>query len=349
VLRKSLVAAAVAGLVMTSPAMAQSARDYISIVGSSTVFPFTSTVAEQFGKSAGFKTPKVESTGTGGGMKLFCDGVGVQYADATNASRRMKASELDTCRKNGVTDVVELKVGYDGIAVANSKKAPRFKLTRKDLYLALAKQVPDPANTSNLIANPYTTWKQVNSSLPGTKIEVYGPPPTSGTRDSFVELVMEKGCETFSWLKSLKTIDERRYKRVCGSMREDGAFVEAGENDNLIVQKLGANPNALGIFGYSFLEENTSVVQGSLVEGVEPDFETISSGKYSVSRPLFIYFKKAHVGVIPGLKEFIAEYASDKALGEDGYLADKGLVPMPKGERAKAAAAAKALTVVKAL
>ena len=349
-LRKTLVAAAVAGLMTTSTAaVAQSARDYISIVGSSTVFPFTSTVAEQFGKASGLKTPKVESTGTGGGMKLFCDGVGVRFADATNASRRMKASELDTCRKNGVTDVVELKVGYDGIAIANSKKAPRLKLTRKDLYLALAKQVPDPANTSNLVANPYTTWKQVNASLPNTKIEVYGPPPTSGTRDSFVELVMEKGCESFSWLKALKTVDEKRYKRVCGSMREDGAFIEAGENDNLIVQKLGANPNAVGIFGYSFLEENTSVVQGSLVEGVEPDFDTISSGKYSVSRPLYIYFKKAHVGVIPGMKEFIAEYTSDKALGEDGYLADKGLVPMPKAERAKAAAAAKALMVLKAL
>ena len=348
--RQSIISAAVAGLMLTSTAaLAQSARDYINVVGSSTVFPFTSTVAEQFGKTSGMKTPKVESTGTGGGMKLFCNGVGVQHADATNASRRMKSSELDTCRKNGVTDVVELKVGYDGIAVANSKKSPRYKLTRKDLYLALAKQVPDPANTSNLVANPYTTWKQVNSSLPNVKIEVYGPPPTSGTRDSFVELVMEKGCESFSWLKSLKSVDENRYKRVCGSMREDGAFIEAGENDNLIVQKLSTNPNALGVFGYSFLEENTSVVQGSLVEGVVPDFDTISSGKYSVSRPLYIYFKKAHVGVIPGLKEFIAEYASEKALGEDGYLADKGLVPMPKGERNKAAAAAKALTVLKAL
>ena len=349
-LRKSLVAAAVAGLVMTSPvAMAQSARDYVSIVGSSTVFPFTSTVAEKFGKASGFKTPKVESTGTGGGMKLFCNGVGVQHADASNASRRIKPAEFDTCRRNGVTEVVEMKVGFDGIAIANSKKAPRFKLTRKDLYLALARQVPDPANTSNLIANPYTTWKQVNPSLPGTKIEVYGPPPTSGTRDSFVELVMEKGCDSFSWLKALKEVDEKRYKRVCGSMREDGAFIEAGENDNLIVQKLGANPGAVGIFGYSFLEENTSVVQGSLIEGVAPEFETISSGQYVVSRPLYIYFKKAHVGVIPGLKEFIAEYASEKALGEDGYLADKGLVPMPKADRAKAIAAAKALTVIKAL
>ena len=350
VLRKTLVAAAVAGLVSTSTAaVAQSARDYISVVGSSTVFPFTSTVAEQFGKFSGFKTPKVESTGTGGGMKLFCNGVGVQHPDATNASRRMKASELDRCRRNGVTEVIELKVGYDGIAVANSKKAPRFKLTRKDIYLALARQVPDPANTRSLIANPYTTWKQVNASLPNTKIEVYGPPPTSGTRDSFVELVMEKGCTSFSWLASLEEVDKQRYQRVCGSMREDGAFIEAGENDNLIVQKLSANPNALGIFGYSFLEENTSMVQGSLVEGVEPDFDTISSGRYSVSRPLYVYFKKAHVGVIPGMKEFIAEYSGEKALGEDGYLADKGLVPMPKAERARAAAAAKALTALKVL
>ncbi len=348
-IRKSLVAAAVAGIIVSSSAMAQTARDYISVVGSSTVFPFTSAVAEQFGKTSGFKTPKVESTGTGGGLKLFCNGVGVQHPDVANASRRIKQSEFDSCRKNGVTDIVELVIGYDGIAIANSKKAPTYKLTRRDVYLALAKQVPDPANANNLIDNPYSTWKQVNPSLPNVKIEVYGPPPTSGTRDSFVELVMEKGCETFSWLKSLKEVDEKRFKRVCGTVREDGTYIEAGENDNLIVQKLGANPNAIGVFGYSFLEENLNVVHGSLVEGVAPDYDTISSGRYPVSRSLYVYFKKAHVGVIPGLKEFIAEFASDKAMGDDGYLADKGLVALPKGPRAKAEAAAKALTVIKAL
>jgi phosphate transport system substrate-binding protein len=348
VIKKSILAAALAGVMLAPAALAQSARDYISIVGSSTVFPFTSAVAEQFGKATSFKTPKVESTGTGGGMKLFCAGVGVQYPDATNASRRMKAGELDSCRKNGVNDVVEITVGFDGIAIANAKSAPVYKLSRKDLYLALAKQVPDESG-QNLVANPNKTWKQVNPSLPDVRIEVLGPPPTSGTRDSFVELVMEKGCENFAWLKELKNVDEKRYKRVCGTLREDGAYIEAGENDNLIVQKLGANPRALGIFGYSFLEENMNTLHGSVVEGVSPDYDTISSGKYPISRSLYIYVKKAHVGVIPGLKEFIAEYTSEKALGEDGYLADKGLVASPKPVREKTRKAAAALETVKSL
>ncbi|MEP7313324.1 MAG: substrate-binding domain-containing protein, partial [Pseudomonadota bacterium] len=228
--------------VLGSAAFAQAGRDYITIVGSSTVYPFTTTVAEQFGKTGKFKTPKVESTGTGGGFKLFCGGVGAQYPDLTNASRAIKASEVDSCAKAGVKDILEVKVGYDGIAVANSKKAQLFKLSRKELYLALAKQVPDPENTQNLIANPYKTWSQINKALPADKIEVLGPPPTSGTRDAFVELVMQPGCSTFSWIKTLKDVDESRYNKVCNSLREDGGYVEAGENDNLIVQKLEANP-----------------------------------------------------------------------------------------------------------
>jgi phosphate transport system substrate-binding protein len=348
VIKKSVIAATIAGVMLAPAALAQAARDYISIVGSSTVFPFTSAVAEQFGKAGQFKTPKVESTGTGGGMKLFCAGVGVQFPDATNASRRMKQGELDGCRKNGVNDVVEIVVGFDGIAIANAKSAPTYRVSRKDIYLALAKQVPDETGQA-LVANPYKTWKQVNPSLPDTKIEVLGPPPTSGTRDSFVELVMEKGCETYSWLKELKAVDERRFKKVCGSIREDGAYIEAGENDNLIVQKLNANPRALGIFGYSFLEENLNTLHGSVVEGVAPEYDTISSGKYPISRALYIYIKKAHVGVIPGLKEFIAEYTSDKAMGEDGYLADKGLVASPKNIRDRTRKSATALDTVKSL
>src|SRR5688572_4731292 len=245
-----------AALLFASVTHAQSARDYISIVGSSTVYPFTTAVAEQLGRRGQFKTPKVESTGTGGGIKLFCNGVGVQHPDVVNASRRIKASELEQCAKNGVKDVVEVKVGYDGIVLARNKSAPPLKLTRRDVYLALAKQIPDPANPQTLINNQYKNWSEVNKALPNTKIEVLGPPPTSGTRDAFVELVMESGCSTFPWIKSLKEVDENRFKRVCHTVREDGAYVEAGENDNLIVQKLGANPNALGIFGYSFLEEN---------------------------------------------------------------------------------------------
>jgi len=337
--RKSLVAIALAASLGATAALAQSARDYIAIVGSSTVYPFTTTVAEQFGKGGKFKTPKVESTGTGGGFKLFCSGVGVQYPDISNASRAIKASEVETCAQNGVKDIVEVKVGYDGIVLANSKKSSLFKVSRREVFLALAKNVPDPANPTALVANPYKTWNQINKALPADKIEVLGPPPTSGTRDAFVELVMEEGCQTFSWIKTLKGVDEGRFKRVCDSIREDGGYVEAGENDNLIVQKLEANPKALGIFGYSFLEENVSKIEGSFVDGVEPNFDNIASGKYPVSRPLFIYVKKAHLGVIPGLKEFVAEYVSDRSMGSEGYLSDKGLIPLSPGEAGKVRAA----------
>jgi phosphate transport system substrate-binding protein len=334
-------------LALAGTAHAQSSRDYINVVGSSTVYPFTTTVAEQFGRVGQFKTPKVESTGTGGGIKLFCNGVGVQHPDVANASRRIKQSEVDICAKNGVKDIVEIKVGYDGLVLAHSKKAPKLNVSRRDVYLALAKQIPDPANPQTLIANPNKTWKQVNASLPDQKIEVLGPPPTSGTRDSFAELYMESGCQAFPWIKTLKDVDENRYKRVCHTVREDGAYVEAGENDNLIVQKLEANPAAVGIFGFSYLEENEDKLVGSLVEGVSPNFDTIASGKFPTSRPLFIYVKKAHIGVIPGIKEFMAEYVSDKALGSEGYLADKGLIPPSDAERGRIRADATALKNVK--
>ena len=332
---KILMSLAAVSLAVASTAQAQSSRDYISVVGSSTVYPFTTAVAEQFGRAGQFKTPKVESTGTGGGIKLFCNGVGVQHPDVANASRRIKQTEIDTCARNGVKDVVEIKVGYDGLVLAHSKKGAKLNITRRDVYLALAKQVPDPANPQALIANPYKTWKQVNPSLPNEEIEVLGPPPTSGTRDSFAELYMEVGCQTFPWIKTLKDVDEGRYKRVCHTVREDGAYVEAGENDNLIVQKLEANATAVGVFGYSYLEENEDKLVGSALEGVSPTFETISSGKFPASRPLFIYVKKAHIGVIPGIKEFVTEYVSDKALGQEGYLADKGLIPPSDAERTK--------------
>lgn len=328
---KSILAAGALTLVMTAPAMA--ARDYISIVGSSTVYPFSTVVAEQFGKTSGSKTPKIESTGTGGGFKLFCGGVGVDFADITNASRAIKSSEMKTCFDNGVTEIVEVKVGYDGIVMANSKKAAPFELTRQEIFLALAKEVPDPANPDKLIPNPYKTWNEINSALPNTKIEVLGPPPTSGTRDAFVELAMETGADTFDVIKNMKKSDKDGYKRVSQSVREDGAFVEAGENDNLIVQKLQANPDALGIFGFSFLDQNADMVQGSTIEGEEPTFEGIATGAYPVSRPLFFYVKKAHVDVIPGMKGYLAEFTSEKAWGDDGYLADKGMIPMPKEER----------------
>ncbi len=337
------VAVLLFGLVF-AVANASSGRDYITIVGSSTVYPFATTVAEQFGRSSRFKTPKIESTGSGGGMKLFCAGLGIETPDITNASRRIKKTEYEKCRKNGVKEIVEVKIGYDGIVLANSKAAPRMDLSKKDIYLALAKEVPDPAGSKKLVANPYTTWKEVNPSLPNTRIEVLGPPPTSGTRDAFVELAMEGGCKQIEWIKALKKEDRKLFKSICHTVREDGAYIEAGENDNLIVQKLEANPKAVGIFGFSFLDQNGDKIQGSLVGGKEPTFENISSGNYPVSRPLYFYVKKAHVGVIPGMKEYLAEFTGDKAWGEDGYLADKGLIPMPVEERKAFAARAKALT-----
>jgi phosphate transport system substrate-binding protein len=325
-------------------------RDVISIVGSSTVYPFATVVAERFGKAGSFKTPKIESTGTGGGFKLFCGGVGVQHPDMSNASRAIKASEFEACQKNGVKEIVEVKIGYDGIVVANSKKGPALKLTTKDIFLALAKEVPDPKGGEGLVANPYKTWKEVNAALPDVKIEVLGPPPTSGTRDAFLELGMEPGAIKFEGLKKLSKDDAKMFQKVFSSIREDGAYVEAGENDNLIVQKLGANPNALGIFGFSFLDQNNDKIQGSYVDGNPPTFENIANGKYTMSRPLFFYVKTAHVGVIPGIKEYLAEFTSEKAWGKDGYLGEKGLIPLPDAERKQVAEnvkALKALTEVK--
>ncbi len=339
---KTLPVAAAIGLFLAGTAQA-AGRDYISIVGSSTVYPFATVVAEQFGKTTEYKTPKIESTGSGGGFKLFCAGVGVEHPDITNASRAIKASEIEQCAANGVTEIVEVKIGYDGIAIANSKAAPQFQLTRRDLFLALAAKVPNPDGTQTLVENPYKMWSDVDANLPKIAIEVLGPPPTSGTRDAFAELAMEGGCKTFDWIKEMKHADKKAYKGVCHTVREDGAYIEAGENDNLIVQKLEANPNALGVFGYSFLEQNADKVQGSLVDGIAPEFETIANGEYPVSRPLFFYVKAAHVAGIPGMKEYLAEFTSDKAWGDEGYLADKGLIPMPKAEREQYAADVAAL------
>ena len=344
-MKQNIIAAlAVAMVAYGAAAERAEARDYISIVGSSTVYPFATTVAEQFGKTTKFKTPKVESTGSGGGLKLFCAGVGTASPDITNASRRIKKSEFDMCGGNGVKEIIEVKVGYDGIVLANSKKSGRMDLSRKDIFLALAKDVPDPSGGEKLIPNPYTTWKDINPSLPAKKIEVMGPPPTSGTRDAFVELAMEGGCKKIDWIKALKKKDKNEYKKICHTVREDGPYIEAGENDNLIVQKLDANPDALGIFGFSFLDQNSDKVQGSLVDGMEPEFEEIAAGNYPVSRPLYFYVKKAHVGTVPGITEYLAEFTSDRAWGDEGYLADKGLIPMPEEERKKFAQDVKNLT-----
>ncbi len=336
-MRKVLIALIAVSMVaaVLAPTHAASSRNYISVVGSSTVYPFATVVAEQFGKTTPYKTPKIESTGSGGGLKLFCAGIGVQHPDITNASRRIKRSEFERCQKQGVTDIIEVKIGYDGIVLGNSKKTAALKLTRKDIFLALAKDVPDPGGAEKLIPNPYKTWQDVNPSLPATKIEVLGPPPTSGTRDAFVELAMESGGKKFAWIKAMKKKDKKAYKRICHTVREDGAYIEAGENDNLIVQKLDANPSAVGIFGFSFLDQNTDKIQGSYVDGVQPTFEAIADGQYPVSRPLFFYVKKAHSKVIPGIKEYLKEFTSEKAWGPDGYLSERGLIPMPDAERKK--------------
>ena len=318
-----------AGLLMTANAFA---RDNIEVVGSSTVYPFSTVVAERYGRSTGKATPKIESTGSGGGMKLFCSGVGTNYPDITNSSRRIKMSEFKKCQENGVKDVIEVQIGYDGIVIANSVDAKSINLSRKDIFLALAAKVPGDTEGS-LIDNPYTNWKQINPLLPDIDIEVLGPPPTSGTRDAFVELGMEGGCKKIDWIAALKKTDKNTYKQVCHTVREDGRYIEAGENDNLIVQKLEANPAALGIFGFSFLDQNADKVQGASIESVEPTFESIADKSYPISRPLFFYVKKAHVGVVPGMMGYLKEFTSERAWGVEGYLAEKGMIPLPIKER----------------
>ncbi len=313
-MKKSTTLAAAAALAAVALAGQAIARDQIKIVGSSTVFPFSTAVAEAFAKSTGSPTPVVESTGSGGGLKLFCSGVGTDTPDVTNASRRIKAKEYKLCQENGVTDIIEAQVGFDGIVIANATDAPTFTLTREILFKALAKGQGEP-----------TTWNQIDPSLPATKIEVLGPPPSSGTRDAFEELAIQKGCQAAGLEKDV-------CKKV--EIRDDGAYVDAGENDNLIVSKLQANTNALGVFGFSFLDQNADKLKGSTVGGVEPTFENIASGDYPVSRTMFFYIKKAHIGVIPGVLEYAEEFVSEAASGEDGYLTEKGLIPLPEDTHA---------------
>ena len=308
-------------------------RDQINVVGSSTVYPFSTVAAENFGNKTGIKVPKIESTGSGGGMKLFCKGLGTSHPDITNASRRIKKNEFNQCKENGI-DVVEIKVGYDGIVIANSKKAKLLNLTKRQIFLALAKQVPEGNKEGgNLVDNPNKKWSDIDPNLPNKKIEVLGPPPTSGTRDAFNELVIEGGCKTFPKLKAIKKQDKKKYKAICRAVREDGAFIEAGENDNLIVQKLVENENAFGVFGFSFLIENEDKIQGSTVDGMAPTIETIADKSYGVSRPLYFYVKLAHVDVKPDIREFLAEYTSEDSWGPGGYLEERGMIPMPENER----------------
>lgn len=303
---------------------AYAARDQIRIVGSSTVYPFTTTVAEQFAKKNGVKAPIVEATGTGGGIKMFCSGNGEDSPDAVNASRPMKEEEKKVCSDNGVNNIVEVTIGIDAIVLAMSKDHPAMNLTTNDVYRALAKYV---FVNGGFVENTVKTWNEIRSDLPAEKIEVLGPPPTSGTRDSFVELVMEHECKA-EIKKNNVIVSPEDEKTFCRSIREDGAYIEAGENDNLIVQKLQSNPTALGIFGYSFLEENVNSIQGVTINDVVPEYDAIAAGNYPISRKLYVYFKGDHFDTIPNLKEFMEEYQSEEAIGEDGYLVDKGLIPL---------------------
>jgi len=342
-MKKFLISAiAITAATLLTATVAQ-ARDQIRIVGSSTVYPFATVVAEKFGISSPFKTPVVESTGSGGGLKIFCQGIGPTHVDITSASRRIKIGEIKKCGDNGITDITEVKVGYDGIVMANAKNSPLMKVDRKHIWLALGKNV---MIDGKIIPNPHKTWKDVDPSLPDTKIEVIGPPPTSGTRDAFAELALQGGCKKFPEIKAMKKVDKKAFKRLCHTVREDGAYIEAGENDNLIISKLQENPKAFGVFGYSFLDQNKDKLQGSIIENNGPTFENISSRKYPVSRSLYFYIKNSHVGKIPGIAEYVSEFTSEKAFGEGGYLQEKGLIPASVDERTSTRNAASNLSVL---
>lgn len=304
----------------------QGDRVQIRIVGSSTVYPFVATIAESFGRETQYRTPIVEATGTGGGFKLFCSGVGSNYPDVSNASRKIKKSEIERCSSNNISNPLEVKIGYDGIVLANTSSSQKFNISTNHIFLALADKIPDQSN-SELVDNYYKKWIEIDPKLPDVEIAVYGPPPTSGTRDAFVELVMEKACDNFKLFKQ-KYPDSKKRHKLCQIIRSDGKFIEAGENDNLIVQKLKSNPDALGIFGFSFLQENKDLIQASVVDNIEPSFDSIISGNYKISRSLYMYFKKESIDLIPGMREFIDEVVSSNTIGIDGYLLQKGLIPL---------------------
>ena len=329
VMKHTVSALALAAL--SAGAAAAQTRGEIRIVGSSTVFPYTQAVSEQFSNVTGAPSLIVESTGTGGGMQAFCGGVGEGFPDITGASRAMTASEWELCQQNGVTDITEALIGYDGLSLVISRSNEfDWDVTLPEIYQALGAQVPVEGEW---VDNPYTNWSEINPDFPDAPILVYGPPPTSGTRDAWVELVMHAGCEELPYVVE-GGYDGDWVEENCSRMRTDGPFVEAGENDNLIVQRLNADAGAMGIFGYSFLYENLDTLKDVKMNGVEANLDTIGSGEYPVSRPLYIYIKNAHRGVIPNLQEFVEEYMSDDAMAPGGYLEDRGMVALPDEERA---------------
>ena len=325
---------AIALLASAALTVTLSARDQIKIVGSSTVYPFSSSVAEELGATTNYPTPVVESTGSGGGMKLFCAGNGMNTPDITNASRRIKAKEFKMCQENGVTNITEAVIGYDGIAFAQSKSNNDFDISKKHLALAVAKEVPSKDGKS-LIANPYKKWSDIDASLPNREIIVYGPPKSSGTRDAFEELVLQSTFKKMSVYTDLYKADKKankKYKKY-SVIRTDGAYVESGENDNLIVQKLDKNRTAFGVFGFSFLVENSDMLKGATIGGVAPTPEAISSGEYPVSRSLFFYIKNSHEDKVPAIKDYVSLFMSDKMIGTDGILTEIGLIPLPEATR----------------
>ena len=318
-----------------------SARDQIKIVGSSTVYPYATVVAEKFGKS-GFKTPVIESTGTGGGMKLFCAGVGTQHPDITNASRAIKSKEKALCAKNGVKDIVEIVVGNDGISFAHSVKAKDMNFTKEQLWRALAHDVDV---NGKVVKNPYKKWSDIDSSLPNKGIKILVPPPTSGTRDAWNSLVMGKGCSKAA--KDAFKAAGKKAKKACAKLREDGLAIEAGENDTLIVNKLAADPDMFGLFGFSYLVANKDKIKATKIEGKLPSLASIQDYTYPIARPLFFYVKKAHVGTVPGIKEYLKEFTAKGTMGPKGYLTDIGLVPLDSKSYKKTRTAGTKLTTIK--
>lgn len=337
--------------VIASTLHAQVGRGHINIVGSSTVYPFVTVVAENFGRQTPFRAPKIESTGSGGGLKLFCAGVGMDHPDIATTSRRITDTELALCRRNGVRDIVEIKIGYDGIVLANARDAPHLRLNTRDLFLALAARIPDPLQSApdgqgTLVPNPFNNWNEIDPRLPAQPIEVFGPPPTSGTRDKFAERAMSAGCDTYDWIRALRETDPGLHQSICQKFREDGRYIEAGESDVLIVRKVEQNPHAVGIFGFSFLDQNLDRIQGATVAGLSPTYGNILNDRYPLSRPLFLYVNREHVGRVPGLAEFLAAFMADGASGQDGYLAERGFIPLESGERAANDVVVQSLTAV---
>jgi phosphate transport system substrate-binding protein len=340
-MKKTLIMAGIiSGLIITSTAQA---RDTLSLAGSSTVLPFARIIAEQLGKNPNFKTPVVESGGSSVGKKGVCDGVGTKFIDIGNASSRMKAKELAYCEKNGVK-LTEIKVGYDGIVVANSKKGVPLNISKADLGKALTAEIP---MDGKWVKNPYKKWSEINSALPDIAIRVYGPPTTSGTRASYAEMVNQKGyCAKDKEAKAASIARGDKKGKKCRAMRTDGVFIEAGEQDNLIVQKLNEDTSSYGIFGFSYLDQNSDTLQGAVISKTAPTFENIAGNNYSVSRALYYYVKHQHIGVVPGMKEYMIEWT--KHWGDDGVLSDAGMIPMPKSERAKYKSAMTSLPVLSA-